>query len=170
MRRYLKIYCLSESTRDMYTSEESRMCIEKMMKNQDSGFDLRFPSTVAMVNSSDIKQYIIDFDIIVHYMDETGKRLPFFLLPRSSTGLKTNMRQTNSMGLIDRHYNDNLKVVVDCLPSSTPFSYQRGDRYFQIASPDLDFTTTSIEFFCKDDLDVEEEKCRGGGFGSTGKR
>lgn len=84
----------------------------------------------------------------------------FHLYPRSSTGSKTGLRLSNSVGIIDQGYRGELMAVVDnhdCIS----FNVKKGDRLFQICAPDL----KQIRFGIVDKLD---KTTRGqSGFGST---
>lgn len=106
--------------------------------------------------------------------------LPFMLIPRSSTGKKTPLRLSNSVGLIDKGYRGNLKACVDNVhnvveyeevepdnPEKTQEDYYTIDQYtrlFQLVS----FTGESIKVELVNKLDDLSETTRGeGGFGST---
>lgn len=81
------------------------------------------------------------------------------LMPRSSI-IKTPLRLSNSIGLIDAGYRGELMAVVDNR-SSEPFSIKKGDRLFQLVRGDL----KPFSFEVVEEL---EESSRGkGGFGST---
>lgn len=110
-----------------------------------------------------------------HISNRTG----YFLFPRSSTGLRTPLRLSNSVGIIDKGYRGELIAIVDNL-SDEDFTINPGERYFQITSPELEFIVTRIEIddkriicghkdgiiriFGKDDSEERKEK----GLGSTG--
>jgi dUTP pyrophosphatase len=86
----------------------------------------------------------------------------FYLYPRSSTGSRTPIRLSNSVGIIDSQYRGEITAVLDNL-SSDDYIMHKGERYFQICAPDL----CPIQFELVDELD---KTSRGtGGFGSTGK-
>lgn len=89
----------------------------------------------------------------------------FFLLPRSSTGLKTPLRLSNSMGVIDKGYRGELIAIVDNI-SPNSFKVEKGERYFQIVSPNMGPIIYSFDG--KGESITSEE--RGiNGLGSTGK-
>ena len=91
------------------------------------------------------------------------KRSPtgFYLYPRSSTGSKTPIRLSNSVGVIDSSYRGELMAIVDNV-SEDPFTLKKGERYFQVCAPDLG----PISFKLVDSL---SKTSRGtGGLGSTG--
>ena len=84
------------------------------------------------------------------------------ILPRSSTGLKTPLRLSNSQGLIDSSYRGEIMLLFDNI-SDSDFTIKAGDRLAQLeVKPVYRFKTKIV-----DTLDETE---RGeGGFGSTGK-
>jgi len=84
-----------------------------------------------------------------------------YLYPRSSTGLRTPIRLSNSVGIIDAQYRGELCALLDNL-SDKPFTMKKGERYFQLCAGDL----RPIKFRLVNELDSTQ---RGeGGFGSTG--
>lgn len=86
----------------------------------------------------------------------------FYLYPRSSTGSKTPIRLSNSVGVIDSSYRGQLMAIVDNV-SDEAFTLKKGERYFQVCAPDLG--PISFEF-----VDSLSETKRGvGGLGSTGR-
>nr|QBK87599.1 MAG: dUTP diphosphatase [Marseillevirus LCMAC201] len=89
--------------------------------------------------------------------DTTG----FYLYPRSSTGSKTPIRLSNSVGIIDAGYRGPLTAILDNV-SDEPFTMKKGERYFQVCAPDL----VPIRFTLVSEL---SDSSRGKyGFGSTG--
>ncbi len=85
----------------------------------------------------------------------------FYLYPRSSTGSKTPIRLSNSVGIIDAGYRGPLTAILDNI-SDEPFTMKKGERYFQVCAPNL----CPIHFELVHQL---SETTRGvGGFGSTG--
>ena len=86
----------------------------------------------------------------------------FYLYPRSSTGSKTPIRLSNSVGIIDSDYRGELMAFLDNV-SDEPFTMKKGERYFQVCTPYLQpFRSKLVETLS------ESERCEGG-FGSTGK-
>ena len=93
------------------------------------------------------------------------KSVGYYLYPRSSTGTKTPLRLSNSVGIIDSGYRGNLCGVFDnnCDSISGVDKYQ---RLLQICSPTLEPLFVKVI----DDLSFFENTDRGdGGFGSTGR-
>lgn len=84
----------------------------------------------------------------------------FYLFPRSSTGSKTPLRLSNSVGIIDSGYRGELIALVDNV-SDQDFMIKAGERYFQLCAADLCQVSCRIV----DTLDETERGARG--FGST---
>jgi len=86
----------------------------------------------------------------------------YYLYMRSSTGLKTPLRLSNAVGIIDAGYRGELIAIMDNL-SDEPFTVKKGERYFQICAPNLE----PIEFQLVSELSTTTRGI--GGFGSTTK-
>ena len=103
----------------------------------------------------------------IMYRDGEGvsqrlKPASFYLFPRSSTGLKTPIRLSNSVGIIDSSYRGQLMAIVDNI-SDEPFTLKKGERYFQICTPTLGPIECTL-------VHTLSETSRGkGGLGSTGE-
>ena len=91
----------------------------------------------------------------------------YYLYPRSSI-IKTPLRLSNSVGIIDRGYSGEIIAVVDNIDhhTSNSFTIRAMERYFQICHPTLaPFKVVMVN--SKEELGQTE---RGnGGFGSTGR-
>lgn len=85
-----------------------------------------------------------------------------FILPRSSIGMKTPLRLSNSVGLIDSGYRGELGVLYDNI-SDEPYTINAGDRIAQLlVMPSYRFKAQVV--------DSLEDSDRGeGGFGASGK-
>lgn len=91
----------------------------------------------------------------------------YYLYPRSSTGTKTPLRLSNSVGIIDSGYRGNIIAVFDNI-SASPFVIEKYQRLVQICPPNLSFPFCVTLVSSIDEL--SGETLRGsGGFGSTGK-
>ena len=91
----------------------------------------------------------------------------YYLYPRSSTGTKTPLRLSNSVGIIDSGYRGNITAVFDNI-SNSPFVIEKYQRLVQICPPNLSFPFCVTLVSSVDEL--SGETLRGsGGFGSTGK-
>ena len=138
----------------------------------DAGVDLFCPEEVRIPAKSQGK---IDFQIKTEMIkspdelttwwnpakEKSARGTGFILAPRSSI-VKTPLRMSNSIGIIDAGYRGNLMAFVDNI-GETEFVIEKGTRLFQIVAPD--FSPISVIF-----TDKLSESVRGeGGFGSTGK-
>lgn len=84
------------------------------------------------------------------------------LLPRSSTGVKTPIRISNEMGIIDSDYRGEIGAIVDNV-SNQDFVLKKNERYFQMIVQ---------KNYCDGVLVVNElsdTERSTGGYGSTGK-
>ena len=130
-----------------------------VLSSEDSGFDLVCP------NDETIKARETSHKIklgIGAAMINNDQRLAYMLLPRSSTG-KTALRLSNSVGIIDKGYNNEICAIVDNI-SDIPFEIKKGDKLFQLVQfSGLPYKEYSF-------VDALPESKRGmGGFGSTGR-
>jgi dUTP pyrophosphatase len=132
----------------------------------DAGIDLYCPTRLEIVNGS--RSNKIDFQIRCQLVDREGKSYSYLLMPRSSV-VKTPLRMTNSIGLIDSGYTNFIMAFVDNVqelvedPSLERYTIEAGDRLFQIVAPGLEGITVEL-------VDSLPETQRGmGGFGSTGR-
>ncbi len=85
----------------------------------------------------------------------------FWLVPRSSI-YKTGLMMANSVGVIDKSYRGELKAPVWSMTANS--SVSRGDRLFQIVSPDMGWIR-NIRVVSS----MPETQRGTGGFGSSGK-
>ena len=93
---------------------------------------------------------------------EVPKGYALIIAPRSSTGLKTSLRQSNSIGIIDSDYRGEINAIFDKLGYRDE-NIKAGDRIaqgFLIKVPE-------VELIEVDELSSTERN--EGGFGSTGK-
>lgn len=159
---------------------------------KDAGFDLLLPSDLTIKNplgntTVPNSPSVIDLGVQCsmykllgfipckmteekHMYKEYLKPLSYFLLPRSSTGLKTPLRLANSTGVIDSGYRGNIKACVDYVSSSSSVcKLDKGQRIFQFCNgelmPILAKIVTDPTHLDLEDLDAERGA---GGFGSTG--
>jgi dUTP pyrophosphatase len=91
----------------------------------------------------------------------------FWLAPRSSIW-KSNVRQANSLGVIDRSYRGTLMgaVLLNSDAELPIAKIEAGTRLFQVLAPDMGH----IKKVVLKPLSELDETARGdGGFGSTGK-
>ena len=84
------------------------------------------------------------------------------VLPRSSMGLKTGLRLSNSIGLIDEEYHGEIGVIYDNI-SDSDYTINKGDRIAQLlVVPSYRFKSTLV-------TELPESDRGENGFGSTGK-
>ena len=102
---------------DKNTSDEERKFIREKYGNHstfhegDAGLDLFCPRDLSIYSGQ--ISHKIDLGINCELKDESGNNLPYLLMPRSSTGSKTTLRMSNSLGLIDAGYRGPLCACVD---------------------------------------------------------
>jgi len=129
----------------------------------DSGIDLFCIEDIHFLSGETKKiNFNISCEMICIDNDKTYN-VSYLLLPRSSI-VKTNLRMSNSVGLIDQYYRGNLMAYCDNI-KYTNYQVEKGTRLFQIVAP----TLTPIHHIevVKDFLHPELD--RNGGFGSSGK-
>lgn len=113
----------------------------------------------------------IDMTLAPHSLSNvvsTGLRIALpegwaaYILPRSSIGMKTGLRLSNSVGVIDSEYRGEIGVMYDN-HSDEPYEIHKGDRIAQMI-------VMPVHQFKPQPVDILNETERGeGGFGSTGK-
>jgi dUTP pyrophosphatase len=189
----LRIYLgdtVDASTRDKYTSVARKRNKQMTAYHRDrsamidAGIDLFVPNNVNINNNT--RSNKIDMGVVcsMSYHDSLGLIMPcgFYLYPRSSTGSKTPLRLSNSVGVIDAGYRGNIMACFDNIDPEERgeggkgglrlyYSVKANDRVVQICAANLIYpiaveivsAVESLEF------DVECVNARGvGGFGSTG--
>lgn len=138
----------------------------------DSGFDLGVPTdfTIAKTCSNKIPLGVHCSMYMYTKHDHTDKVIEvpqaYYLYPRSSI-VKTPIRLSNSVGIIDTGYRGEITAFVDKIDNQCDSFFIRAmDRYFQICHPSL-IPFKVIMVNTKEELGLTE---RGdGGFGSTGR-
>ncbi len=131
----------------------------------DSGLDLFIPKDITIKANQTSKMIGLGIycEIVLYNKEKNIKNnLPYQIYPRSSMGAKTPLRLANSVGIIDKGYRGELKIVVDNL-SNKDYTIKKGDRLVQLCLPSLQ----PFEFELVSEL---SNTSRGsGGFGSTGQ-
>tara|TARA_B100000035_G_scaffold312734_1_gene324875 strand:- start:814 stop:1260 length:447 start_codon:yes stop_codon:yes gene_type:complete len=123
----------------------------------DSGLDLFCPETITIQPGETIK---INLQIKCEAI-EGDSNLSYYLYPRSSI-IKTPLRLSNSVGIIDAGYRGDIIACVDNI-KTVPYEIKQGDRLFQICAADL----SPFEYILVDNLSNTRRGT--GGFGSTGR-
>ena len=142
-------------------TDKSTDVVRWKSESDDAGVDLYCPETLIIPAHSQGK---INFGIqccVTKKVFNSCINCGYFLLPRSSI-IKTPLRMSNSVGLIDAGYRGNIMAVVDNI-SDKDFIIEKGTRYFQIANSQLIAFSNVV---LVDELDTTERGT--GGFGSTG--
>ena len=123
----------------------------------DSGLDLFCPETVTIQPGD---TYKINLQINCEALSESGN-VSYYLYPRSSI-IKTPLRMSNCVGIIDAGYRGDIIACVDNI-KDYPYEIKQGDRLFQICAGDLSpFTYELVD-------NLSNTRRGSGGFGSTGR-
>jgi dUTP pyrophosphatase len=133
-------------------------------EDRDAGFDLFSAATTVRGGAACTR---ISQQVVAGFYDtERGLFRAFWLLPRSSVS-RTPLRLANSVGLIDAGYRGDVMAAVDPVGATddATFAVNEGDRYFQLASPDL---LPWDEVRVVDAVPGGATLRGAGGFGSTG--
>jgi len=143
----LLIFTENQELKDLYSKRSNF--------TEDSGIDLYCPNDIIIPSHTQGK---INFEIKCQMINE-NKFYAYFLLPRSSI-VKTPLRMSNSIGLIDSTYTGYIMAFVDNI-SDKEYIIKKGDKIFQIAHSSL----CPLQYELTNELRKTE---RGeGGFGST---
>ena len=138
----------------------------------DSGFDLFCPSYYIFENFDNSTKKIdhcVKCSMDKVETDTNGKEtcnpVGYYLYPRSSTGTKTPLALTNSVGIIDSGYRGNIIAAFHCARANkyTATLYQ---RLVQICPPDLSYPIEVVIVHNEKELGPSQRGT--GGFGSTG--
>jgi dUTP pyrophosphatase len=131
----------------------------------DSGFDLGLSKDIDLVKTCSNK---ISLGVHCAMFSNDQRQIPqaYYLYPRSSI-VKTPIRMSNSVGIIDSGYRGEITAFVDMIDTTrNSFSCSAMDRYFQICHPSLHI----FKVILVDSLEELGTTCRGArGFGSTGR-
>jgi len=136
----------------------------------DAGFDLFVPEDMKLQNGSLSNKINFKVKVAAYGIKDNGDKYPITLLlyPRSSTGSKTPLRLSNSIGVIDTGYRGDVMGVFDCMAGAggEQWNIDKHARLVQLL--------TRIESSIHVELVSREEDLgstsRGsGGFGSTGQ-
>ena len=143
-------------------------------KYYDAGFDLYCPSEMVLDGGSfsvKIDQSVIcSMQMFTTYNGTYN--VGYYLYPRSSTGLKTPLRLSNSVGIIDSGYRGNITAVFDNITNGngngSAYTIEKYQRLVQICPPDLSYPymITLVSTL----KELSGDTVRGSsGFGSSGK-
>lgn len=188
-RLEMNLWCQDDDLKTMYKHHIEKHNNNLSQFHADSGFDLLNPESRQFQPGSlsnkfglgvkvSLMQHAADY-VRDPQNDTSGLQpvlrvqpLPYQLLPRSSTGAKTNLRLSNSVGVIDSGYRGELCALVDCFGdvhhsthSADKVRLEKGNRNFQIVA----YNGYPIHVNLVEDVSDLGGSERGeGGFGSTG--
>lgn len=137
-------------------SKDARL--PKYQTDGSGAFDFYLPENVFVDTCT--KSVKIPLGIAV----EVPKGYGLFIIPRSSTGLKTGLRQSNSIGLIDSDYRGEIAVILDNLDELEAYALNKGERIAQgylVKLPHVNIVEVN---------ELSETERGTGGFGSTGTK
>jgi dUTP pyrophosphatase len=165
---------VSQDVRSLYESaavKHNDLCNSEFF---DAGFDLFCPSDLDVLAKTTVKinQEVKGEMRFVTFSDYgsgsgSGMCVGYYMYPRSSTGTKTPLRLSNSVGIIDSGYRGHYISVFDNISEQT-FKVERGQRLVQICPPNMTYPMR-VEIVANEN-DLTMNTLRGeGGFGSTGK-
>ena len=188
-RLEMNLWCEDDELKQMYKQHIEKHNNKLSQFHADSGFDLLNPTSRQFQPGSLSSKYGLGVKISLmqhaaDYVrdpqnDTSGLQpvlrvqpLPYQLLPRSSTGAKTNLRLSNSVGVIDSGYRGELCALVDCFGDvhhtthgSDKVRLEKGNRNFQIVA----YNGFPIHVNLVDnESDLGGSERGEGGFGSTG--
>lgn len=147
--------CPHSISTEIYTKYQ-----EKSNHPSDAGYDLYIPQRIVVPAHS--RGFLIDHSVSAQLTFDGKSSSSYILVPRSSI-IKTPLRMSNSIGIIDSSYRGHLFAAVDNI-SDTDYIIESGTRLFQICAPGL-FPIQVIKI-----ISCLDATSRGsGGFGSTGK-
>ena len=158
---------LYEAACDKHNALFYTKAVNERDKYYDAGFDLFCPKETTLSSGSRVGEkvdHMVKCSMKMYTTNSGTYNVGYYLYPRSSTGTKTPLRMSNSVGIIDSGYRGNITAVFDNI-SDTPFMIEKYQRLVQICPPNLSFP------FCVSLVSsVGEPTLRGsGGFGSSGK-
>jgi dUTPase len=134
----------------------------------DAGFDLALADQVSFPpqQTRPIHHKVRGF-MTFHTITGTQSYCGYYLYPRSSTGSKTPLRLSNSVGIIDSGYRGELIAYFDNRQNDT-YVVDKFQRVVQICPPDLTYPMFIHILSGKEEFEKFSNTQRGhGGFGST---
>ena len=175
---------VDNSVRDLYVSAVDKhnavvnKCIyDDISAEFDAGFDLFVP--VEEVIPSNSLGYKMNHMVKCSMnrsayasggRDAAGEKpVGYYLYPRSSTGTKTPLRLSNSVGIIDSGYRGNIIAAFDnrdTMSNDGDFKVEGGSRVVQICPPELSYPV--LVKIVENESDLGTTNRGEGGFGSTG--
>ena len=128
----------------------------------DAGFDLIVPSDITVNRISWANKINHGIKATMKYK---GKSSSYHLYSRSSTPIKTPLRLSNSVGIIDSGYTGYIIGLFDNIQQRSEFTISKGDRLLQICSPNITYPF-KIKLIENESNLIKSHRGTGG-FGST---
>ena len=153
----LYVYPMNANVRQLLESYMSKR------RPTDSGFDIPCESMELHAETLPSLGQTVHLGIKVAAVSGESLR-PCLLLPRSSIS-QTDMRLSNSIGLIDQGYRGEVMAKVDLFG---PMKVQEGSRYFQLCRHDFLPWERIVIVDSEGELPSATDDRGSGGFGSTG--
>ena len=136
---FLKIKCDTDDIKQFYQNHTS-------FHKDDSGLDLFIPED-HIIKPGELSHKInLGISSEAFYSSNHNENISYYLYPRSSI-IKTSLRLSNSVGIIDAGYRGNIMVAVDNIDNE-PYTIEKGTRLFQICGPTLE----PVKMIISDDL------------------
>jgi len=137
----------------------------------DAGFDLFVPTKHTVLDHDIGIKVSMGIKCSMTLYQENAVSIPtgYYLYPRSSTGTKTPLRLSNSVGVIDDGYKGHIIALFDN-NSNKEYTINENDRVVQICAPNIIYPILPVLVNSVDDIYRDQHSNnRGiGGFGSTG--
>ena len=122
---------------------------------KSAGYDFRLPENIVIKPG---ETYTVDSGIQLRLTDEHENYVGLMFI-RSSLGIKKYLRVSNSVGVIDADYKDNIRIVLHNY-GKEPVMLEKFEKVVQMVFVPYGFNTQIRDY-------LSEE--RTGGVGSTGK-
>ena len=152
-------------------TEHQNMFNHGEYENIDAGFDLYTPEAQVIGSQQWGQKVPMNINCSMSYYNTSrgdgarGVNVAYYLYPRSSTGAKTPLRLSNSVGIIDAGYRGNITALFDNW-SNESFTIKKADRVVQICAPNMTYPIYPMMVSSVEELGLT--KRGNGGFGSTG--
>ena len=140
----------------------------------DAGIDLFVPKSQTILSGAHGQKVNMCIKCAMNFVDPTSinafssTSIPvgYYLYPRSSTGSKTTLRLSNSVGIIDAGYRGDIMALFDNVGTDDVI-INKNDRIVQLCSPNLTYPILPILVETEQELGSTSRGM--GGLGSTGR-
>jgi len=139
----------------------------------DAGIDLYTLSAHNIKNQTHSNKINLGVKCSMQFIDK-DLVIPcgYYLYMRSSTGSKTPLRLSNSVGIMDAGYRGEVMACFDNIDNNNSYMIEEGDRLVQICPPNITYPVLLNVVSNESELDSTGvyKNMRGtGGFGSSGR-